>query len=187
MGTVCATTGLSISETLGLKWEDIDFMKGQANVLRSVVDGSIGHYKTEVSQQPVPLDALTRGQIQSWLAITMHASDADWLFASDRLFGKMPIWSNVSLQKVLQPAAKRAGITKRIGWHIFRHTYSSLLSEYGSDVKVVQELMRHAKISTTMEVYTHARMETKREAQSRVVDVLFSRDREQDREKVVVQ
>ena len=90
---------------------------------------------------------------------------------------------NVSLQKVLQPAAKRAGITKRIGWHIFRHTYSSLLSEYGNDVKVVQDLMRHAKISTTMEVYTHARMERKREAQSRVVDVLFSRDRE----KVVVQ
>jgi integrase len=52
MGTVCATTGLHISETLGLKWEDIDFMKGQANVLRSVVDGSIGRCKTEVSQQP---------------------------------------------------------------------------------------------------------------------------------------
>lgn len=177
MGMVCATTGLRISEALGLKWEDIDFVKGQANVLRSVVDGSVGRCKTEVSQQPVPLDALTRGEIQSWRAITMYASDEDWLFASDRLFGKMPIWANVSLQKVLQPAAKRAGITKRIGWHIFRHTYSSLLSEHGGDVKVVQELMRHAKISTTMEVYTHARMEAKREAQSRVVDVLFSRNR----------
>ncbi|MHB1745702.1 MAG: tyrosine-type recombinase/integrase, partial [Acidobacteriaceae bacterium] len=171
MGTICATTGLRISETLGLKWEDIDFMKGQANVLRSVVDGSIGRCKTEVSQQPVPLDALTRVEIQSWRAITMYASESDWIFASDRLSGKMPIWANVSLQKVLQPAAKRAGITKRIGWHIFRHTYSSLLSEYGSDVKVVQELMRHAKISTTMEVYTHARMETKRIAQRKAVDV----------------
>jgi hypothetical protein len=39
----------------------------------------------------------------------------------------------------------------------------------------VQELMRHAKLSTTMEVYTHARMEKKREAQSKVVDVLFGR------------
>jgi site-specific recombinase XerD len=59
----------------------------------------------------------------------------------------------------------------------FRHTYSSLLSEYGNDVKVVQELMRHAKLSTTMEIYTHPRMERKREAQSRVVDALFSRER----------
>lgn len=175
MGTICATTGLRISETLGLKWEDIDFQTGQVNVLRSVVDGAVGRCKTEVSQQPVPLDDLTLSELQSWRSITMYSSGLDWVFASERLFGKMPIWANVSLQKVLQPAAKRAGTTKRIGWHTFRHTYSSLLSEYGNDVKVVQELMRHAKVSTTMEIYTHARMERKREAQSRVVDVLFGR------------
>jgi len=52
-----------------------------------------------------------------------------------------------------------------------------MLSEYGDDVKVVQELMRHAKINTTMEIYTHARMEKKRQAQSKVVDVLFGRER----------
>jgi integrase len=40
----------------------------------------------------------------------------------------------------------------QIGWH----TYSSLLAATGDDVKVVQELMRHAKISTTMEVYAQA-------------------------------
>lgn len=44
-------------------------------------------------------------------------------------------------------------------------------------MKVVQELMRHAKVSITMEVYTHARMVKKREAQSKVVDVLFGRNR----------
>jgi integrase len=177
MGTLCATTGLRISEALGLKWEDIDFKTGQANVLRSVVDGVAGRCKTEVSQQPVPLDDLTIGELQSWRKITMYASDSDWVFASDRVFGKMPVWAVSSLQKVLQPAARRAEITKRIGWHMFRHTYSSLLSEYGNDVKVVQELMRHAKVSTTMEIYTHARMEKKREAQSKVVDVLFGRQR----------
>jgi hypothetical protein len=56
-------------------------------------------------------------------------------------------------------------------------TYSTLLAECGSDVKVVQELMRHAKLSTTMEIYTHPRMERKREAQSMVVDALFARER----------
>gem|GEM_PF-3242407 len=106
-----------------------------------------------------------------------YAADSDWLFASDRLFGKMPIWANTSLQKVLQPAARRAGITKQIGWHTFRHTYSSLLAESGDDVKVVQELMRHAKVSTTMEIYTQARMSKRRAAQSRAVGALFSRQR----------
>lgn len=177
MGIICATAGLRISETLGLKWEDIDFERGQANVLCSVVDGAVGPCKTEVSQQPVPLDELTLCELQSWRKATMYASDADWIFASSAVFGKMPVWAVSSLQKVLQPAAKRAGITKRIGWHIFRHTYSTLLTECGNDVKVVQELMRHAKLSTTMEIYTHPRMERKREAQSRVVDALFSRER----------
>jgi len=177
MGILCATTGLRISETLGLKWGDIDFQTRKANVLRSVVDGAVGRCKTEVSQQPVPLDDLVLAELQTWRTITMYASDTDWVFASEHAFGKMPIWAVSSLQKVLQPVAKRAGITKRIGWHIFRHTYSSMLSEYGDDVKVVQELMRHAKINTTMEIYTHARMEKKRQAQSKVVDVLFGRER----------
>jgi site-specific recombinase XerD len=44
----------------------------------------------------------------------------------------------------------------------------SLLAETGNDVKVVQELMRHAKVATAMEVYTHAGMGKKRMAQSRV-------------------
>jgi integrase len=54
MGIICATAGLRISETLGLRWEDIDFGTGQATVLRSVVEGEIGDCKTEVSQQRWP-------------------------------------------------------------------------------------------------------------------------------------
>ena len=50
LGVLCATTGFRISEALGLKLEDIDFVTGQANMLRSVVDGAVGPCKTEVSQ-----------------------------------------------------------------------------------------------------------------------------------------
>jgi integrase len=88
----------------------------------------------------------------------------------------MPIWANTSREKILQRVARKVGITKSIGWHTFRHTYSSLLADSGNDIKVVQELMRHGKVATTMEIYTHARMERKRAAQSRVVDVLFERE-----------
>jgi integrase len=48
------------------------------------------------------------------------------------------------MRRYVWPAAKRAKITKRIGWHTFRHTYSTLLRANGEDVKVVQELLRHA-------------------------------------------
>ncbi len=55
----------------------------------------------------------------------------------------------------------------------FRHTYSTVLKAKGEDIKVVQELMRHANITTIMNVYTKALTPAKREAQSRVVDVLM--------------
>ena len=50
-----------------------------------------------------------------------------------------------------------------------------MLAATGDDVKVVQELMRHAKISTTMEVYAQAGMEKKSVAQRRAVDVMLDR------------
>ena len=71
------------------------------------------------------------------------------VFASDYNFGKTPLWPDSLRTKILQPTARRVGIKKQISWHTFRRTYSSLLAATGDDVKVVQELMRHAKISVT--------------------------------------
>jgi hypothetical protein len=48
-----------------------------------------------------------------------------------------------------------AGIGK-VGWHTFRHTYSTMLGSAGTDIKVQQELLRHANIQTTMNIYTRA-------------------------------
>jgi integrase len=77
------------------------------------------------------------------------------------------------LLKIIQPAALRAGITKRVGWHTFRHSYSSLLIANGENVKVVQELMRHASSRFTLDVYSQARKAAKRQAQQRVVQMIL--------------
>jgi integrase len=76
---------------------------------------------------------------------TAYSMPDDWVFPSERKFGTMPLWPDSLRTKILQPAAKQAGISKRIGWHTFRHAYSSLLAHTGNDMRVVQELMRHAK------------------------------------------
>jgi integrase len=177
IGIMAATTGLRISEVLGLKWMDIDWKALQMEVTRSVVDGIVGKCKTETSRRPVPLDEFTAGELLAWKCETCYAASDDWVFASERVQGKMPPWSDTLLDRFLQPAAKPAGITKWVGFHTFRHTYSTLLKANGEDVKVVQELMRHANISTTMNIYTKALTPVKREAQSRVVDVLLDRSR----------
>lgn len=87
----------------------------------------------------------------------------------------MPPWADSLLSWILKPAATRANISKRVGWHTFRHTYSTLLPAHANDIKVVQELMRHANVTTTMNIYTQAISKKKRDAQRQVVDVLFGR------------
>lgn len=164
MGILCATTGLRISEVLGLKWSDIDWKRREMKVNRSVVHARVGKCKTEVSRQPVPLDALTAEDLSEWRETCTYAESSDWIFASEWTGGKMPPWANTLLTRFIRPAAKEAGITKRIGWHTFRHTYSTLLKGNGEDVKVVQELLRHANFQTTMNVYTRAITTAKRDA-----------------------
>jgi integrase len=112
IGIVAATTGLRISEVLGLKWLDIDWKESQMNVTRSVVDGIIGKCKTETSCRPVPLDAFTRSELLGWQRETCYAKPEDWVFASARAGGKMPPWADTLLDRILQPAAQKAGIEK---------------------------------------------------------------------------
>jgi site-specific recombinase XerD len=74
----------------------------------------------------------------------------------------------------IKPAALRAGIGK-VGWHTFRHTFSSILHRAGTDMAVQKELLRHADIQTTMNIYTQAVSADKRVAIQQVVKVLLNR------------
>jgi len=76
------------------------------------------------------------------------------------------------LEKHVKPAAITAGLGN-VGWHTFRHTYSSMLRQLGVDLKVQQELLRHADVRTTLNVYTQAINEHKRAAHSSVVRLVL--------------
>lgn len=66
--------------------------------------------------------------------------------------GNRPLWLCKVMSHHIQPIARKLGIAKRIGWHTFRRTYSSILKDNGEDVKVVQELLRHASMKVTLDV-----------------------------------
>ena len=82
-----------------------------------------------------------------------------------------PYWPETLLKCYVQPAAKRLGITKQIGWHSFRRTFATLLGG-SEDVKTTQELMRHANCRLTLDIYAQALTPAKRAAHRRLVGLI---------------
>jgi integrase len=102
----------------------------------------------EASQKPVPLhDHLIR-DLRNWRRRTLYRTPESWVFASPQNRGKNPYWGHQLLRNHIRPVAQELGITKRIGWHTFRRTYSTLLRATGAEFKVMQELMRHSTIAS---------------------------------------
>lgn len=164
--------GLRISETVALKWRDIDANSGTALVTKGIVKGHLGEVKTEISKKLVPLHPYQLDDLAAWRAVSPYSGDDDWVFASHRSRGLKPYWPQTILRRHIQETAKKLGINKSIGWHTFRRTYASLLKANGEDVKVVQELLRHANIATTMNLYVQAFSEDARAAQGKIMDMI---------------
>ena len=169
MVLVAACLGLRASEIMGLQWGDFNWADLTVLIRRGVVNGRAGETKTEVSRKPLPIDPQLAEPLQKLRERSLHTDPEDWVFANriGRPWAQQDI-----LQRHLRPAAQRAGIGK-IGWHTFRHSYSTMLRSAGTDIKVQQELLRHSTIQSTMNIYTQAVSQHKRAANSLVVGILF--------------
>jgi integrase len=99
-----------------------------------------------------------------WRRETPYPMQGDWVFASPFTQGIGPYWPESALADHIRPAAKKAGITKNIGWHTFRHSFASLMGERGEGVKTVQELLRHASSRVTQDIYQQGNAAAKRTA-----------------------
>jgi integrase len=170
---LAAGTGLRRSELFALKWRDIDFAAGQMSVTRSIVYQVVGICKTEASQKPVPLHRCLLEALSEWRRRCKYGAAEDWVFASPHSRGRRPYWPEEIMKRHVRPVVRALAIDKRVGWHTFRHTYSTLLKSVGADLKVMQELLRHASIRVTLDHYTQAITPAKRAAQSAVVTLLF--------------
>ena len=171
---LAASTGLRQSELFGSKWGDINFAQGTMNVSRSIVYGVVGACKTESSQKPVPVHPTVLETLAQWKEGSRYTKSDDWVFASGRHRGRKPIWGQAILRKHIRPVAQRVGIEKQFGWHTFRHTYSTLLRSVGTEFKVMQELLRHSSLRSTLDVYTQAISPAKHAAQAAVLALVFA-------------
>lgn len=171
---LAAATGLRRSEMFALRWSDVNFLTKEVSVTRSCVRNRFGNTKTPASRKPVPLHESVCDALTEWRKASDYSGDDDFLFPSIRMNGTQPVFPDMVLQKIVRPALERAGIKgKVIGWHSFRHSLATNLRCLGVDVKVAQELLRHANSRTTMDLYTQAVSADKRDASRKQVELLL--------------
>jgi integrase len=140
-------------------------------VQRSVVHGEVDDVKTECSQDLMPLDPSLASMLLEWKQQRPVPGTVDWVFANP-VTGK-PYHQEQIQKRYLKPAGTTVGLPFSLGWHTFRHTYRAWLDDTGAPMSVQQQLMRHASIHTTMNVYGQAMPDTKRAANSKIVQMVL--------------
>lgn len=134
---LCYGMGLRVSEVVALKIVHID-----SNRMQVLIAGAKGK-----KDRYVPLPQSVLEQLQEYYR---QCQPKEFLFEGQQ--GRP--YATRSLQLVFKNAMKKAGINKKIGIHGLRHSYATHLHEYGTDIKLIQELLGHNDIKTTL-LYTH--------------------------------
>jgi len=147
-------TGARISEAVGLDVDDVDRVEGTV-LLRG--KGSKERLVPIGSYALAALDAyLTRARPELAAVGSPERAGALFLNARGGRLSRQSAWT------VLVKAADRAGVTRDVSPHTLRHSFATHLLEGGADVRVVQELLGHASVTTT-QIYTLVTVDNLRE------------------------
>jgi integrase/recombinase XerD len=149
---VLYSTGARISEAVGLDLDDID--SAERTVL---LDGKGGKQRLVPIGRPA-LDALDAYLVRARPGLAARGRGSPAVFLNVR-GGRL---SRQSAWQTLKVAAEQAGLTASVSPHTLRHSFATHLLEGGADVRVVQELLGHASVTTT-QIYTLVTVNTLRE------------------------
>ncbi len=148
-------TGARISEAVGLAVDDLD--RGQATVRLAGKGGK---------ERVVPVGSYAVRAVEDYLVRARPALAAEgrtgarggvlFLNARGGALSRQSAWA------ILRTAAERAGLTEDVSPHTLRHSFATHLLDGGADVRVVQELLGHASVTTT-QVYTLVTVDRLRE------------------------
>jgi len=141
-------TGARVSEACGLSLSDLDM---DASLVRLFGKGS--------KERVVPFGRIAHGALTEWLGVggrpmlvpqqwsRRDHSDAVFLGARGTRLSRQAAWG------IVRKYAERAGITEHLSPHVLRHSCATHMLVHGADLRIVQELLGHASVSTT-QVYT---------------------------------
>ena len=162
---ICLYTGLRIGELCALKWNDIDFVNGQIHIngTQSRIDGElkITPPKSQASKRSFPIPTIILEKLKQ------HKKYSEFVLSNH---GQMV--DVRSYRRRFKTLLKQANLPD-IKFHALRHTFASRALEVGMDYKTLSEILGHASVSITMDLYVHSLNEYKKEQMNKL-NALYS-------------
>jgi integrase len=199
---IAISTGLRIGEIIPILWEDIDFdrkllsvNKAYSNVKkRGITDGDkeksdsskneimIKSPKTKSSVRKVPLsdDIVDILRSHEERIEKMILDGKDQFINCKLIFPNRngSFFSPTTLRDRWKNVKSRAGISKNVTFHGLRHSFTTFQLQNSTDIKSIQTILGHSKLSTTMGIYSHANEASQRKAISKITYLLPNKENE---------
>lgn len=158
---LCLETGIRLGEVCALRWSDVDFTSGLLHIRRTAYRINYGGRtelviqtpKTDNSRRTIPLTAKMLSVLRSF-----RAGENDYLFT-----GSDKHMEPRTMQYRFQKFLKELGISHR-NFHILRHSFATRCIDCGMDIKSLSEILGHANVQVTLQMYVHPSMDSKRSA-----------------------
>ena len=177
MYELCLATGIRIGELCALQVSDIDFENSILTVQKTVqrvknndisVSGNtkviVTSPKTKSSIRKIPLPTKLLESIKAYIS-AHNKADGDFIFSAA---DNKPLDVR-TVQKKFTVILKRCGVRK-VKFHILRHTFATKWANANFDVKSLSEILGHSSINTTLSLYVHPSVESKR----KFIDSLYA-------------
>lgn len=149
--TLLASTGLRISEALGIRLTDVDFVD------KSILIRGKGKKIRKVFFDLPEAEQRLLSYIQTWQSLKL---DHEYLFVSSKQY--RPLGAR-GVQTLLKEYLRVARIRTSVSPHSLRHTFATVAIEKGANIKAVSQILGHANCSITIDLYTHLSNEHLRE------------------------
>jgi len=170
-------TGMRKSEMLGLEWSEVDLENETVEVKKRLVvnqnsDQGIEHEeatKREASRRIIAISSKLAKLLKSYKAyqaeLRLQLAE-EYNEQKEFVFCK-PDGNHYYPPTITRKAKKAiliAGLSSEYSLHTLRHTFATLQLKNGTDAKVIQEMLGHGNISTTMDIYSHVDIDMQKEA-----------------------
>jgi len=171
--------GLRRGEVLGLSWRDVDMEEGVIRIRQQLLRASgrlqLGPVKTAAGRRELPLLGVARDVLTAQADMQVIGAQQDWtqhelVFTTSSGRPIEPRNLGRSFERITEAAGLRP-----IRLHDLRHTTATLLKNLGVPPRDTMEILGHARIAVTMEIYTAADDGSRREAIGKLDDLLGER------------